>query len=281
MERLVTIATRGSTLALVQFEMVAERLRQMGIRCEKIIVKSQGELDIETPLYQQKEQGIFVRKLNDKIEEGVADAAIHSAKDIPSEISPRLTISYFSERGDPRDYFVARGNLSNFDGTVGTSSIRRKMFLSLYNRNLAFQNLRGNIETRLRKWERGQVDSLVVAKVALDRLGKTPPGEVIPEEICPPDPNQGFIAVVTSRGNWIETLFNGIQEDGPLWEASSEREVMRELNIGCNVAASIRANFSDRTIRFSYANEEKRYDFSFRGTLDGADLVKLRLLIDE
>jgi hydroxymethylbilane synthase len=279
MEGILRIATRGSRLALAQYEIISKVLAERGIKCEPIITQSHGESDYRTPLYDMKEQGIFVKRLNDMILSGAVDAAVHSAKDIPSEIDQDLNISFYSRRGDPRDFFVSRGGMDNFSGTVGSSSIRRKMFLSLYNRNLKFINIRGNVETRIRKWERGEADSIVIAKTAIDRLGLNPPGQIIPEEICPPDPNQGFIAVVTRKGSSAHEIFRAAQEEEPLWEASLERELMTKLNLGCNVAASIRAIFHDKVVRFSYANEENRFDLSFKGEPAEAELNKLRDII--
>lgn len=280
MEEKIRIATRGSSLALKQFEIVSGVLRGAGIGSEAVIVKSHGEIDASTPLYRMKEQGIFVRKLNESILNGNADAAVHSAKDIPNEIDPSLNISYYSMRGDPRDYFVSRGDIRNFAGTVGSSSVRRRTFLGLYNKKLQFIDVRGNIETRIRKWESGQTDSIVIAKTALDRLGLNPKGEILSEEVCPPDPNQGFIAVVSPKNSHFDNVLKKLQGEHTLWEASTERGLMTKLLLGCNVAVSIRAVYSERLIRFSYANEERRYDFSFLGEIPTEQLPKLRDLIE-
>lgn len=279
MEKVLKIATRGSNLALVQFDIISSILRDNGIGAEKFIVKSYGDIDSKNPLYEAKEQGIFVKRLNDKILEGEVVAAVHSAKDIPYEIDPYLEISYFSARGDVRDCFVGNDSLFNFSGTVGSSSIRRQMFLKLFNRELRFQNVRGNIETRIRKWQAGEVQSLVIAKVALDRLGLNLPGEAIPEKICPPGPNQGFIAVVTKKNSWESKFFKKIQEKKALWEASVERETVGRLELGCSSAISIRGNFRERTINFSFANEDRRYDLSFNEKIDQPRIKRMKEII--
>ena len=279
MEGIIRLATRGSRLALKQFEIISRTLESYGVKCEPFLVESHGEHDTETPLYSMSEQGIFVRKLNDKIIEGEVDAAVHSAKDLPNEIDRALSISYYSKRADPRDYFISKVPLAKFSGTVGSSSIRRKRFIGLHNGNLEFSNIRGNIDTRIRKWERGEFGSIVVAKAALDRLGLTPPGEALSEEICPPDPNQGFIAIVTEKGSKLDSTLKKIQEQEQLWEASKERELMVRLQLGCNLAASIRAVYSEKVVKFAYADEEKRYDFSFKKEIEETDVRKLRDII--
>lgn len=280
MERNLRIATRGSRLALAQFEIISKILRKVGINAEPVILKSHGEVDTVTPLYMIGERGIFVRKLNDAVLEGKADAAVHSAKDIPAELQEELRIVFFSDRGDPRDYFVGNGDFLSFKGSVGSGSIRRRMFLSLVNRNMKFIDIRGNIDTRIEKWKNGEVDSLIVAKVALDRLNIFPPGEIIPEEICPPDPNQGFIAVVAPKEGFASRIFSKIQKESSLWEAGREREIMNELNLGCDKAISIRADYPSRKVKFSYANEERRVDLVFSGDVSSGDIKKMRDAIE-
>ncbi|MEM0136656.1 MAG: hypothetical protein QXU18_15755, partial [Thermoplasmatales archaeon] len=161
MEGTLKIATRGSRLAIAQYEIIAKVLISHGVECVPVRIKSQGEHDSKTPLYKIDEQGIFVKNLNDKILEGEVDAAVHSAKDIPSEIDSELEISYYSVRADPRDYFISNRPIGNFEGTVGSSSIRRMKFLGLFNKDLKFVDMRGNIDTRIRKWTIGEVDSIV------------------------------------------------------------------------------------------------------------------------
>jgi hydroxymethylbilane synthase len=279
MEETLKIATRGSRLALKQFELVARQLEAGGLKVQPVIIKPLGERDTETPLYDMKEQGVFVRNLNDQILEGNVAAAVHSAKDIPNEIDQKLEISYFSRRADPRDFFISASPLEKFSGSVGSSSMRRKNFIHIFNSNTRFESIRGNIETRIGKWERGMVDSIVVAKAALDRLDLHPKGEVISESICPPDPNQGFIAVVTEKGSRLGDTMRRIQESEPLWEASKERNLMVRLRLGCNLAVSIRAEHPKKTIRFSYANEAERYDFTFKEKVDEPDIRKLEDII--
>lgn len=280
MQKILKVATRGSPLALMQFDLISRVLNQNGMRTESYVVKSKGDTDSKIPLYETKERGTFVKKLNDKILEGEVSAAVHSAKDIPYSIDEELEISYFSERGDPRDYFVSETSLLDFSGTVGSSSKRREAFLLLYNKRLQFQNLRGNIETRVKKWRGGEVKATVIAKVALDRLNLKLPGEVISEKICPPDPNQGFIAVVTRKGSSESKSFKKIQQNESLWEASVEREAIGKLNAGCSSAIGILGNFKRKEISISYANKETRYDFSFFNKVTEEDFERIRGVID-
>ncbi|MEL9914315.1 MAG: hydroxymethylbilane synthase [Thermoplasmatales archaeon] len=279
MERTVRLATRGSELAIAQFNIISDSLMAKGIKGEPVIVRSHGEIDVSTPLYMIGERGIFVKKLNELVLEGTVDGAVHSAKDIPTEIDDNLEISYYSKRGDPRDFFVSKYDLAQFAGTVGSSSIRRRRFLKLFNKKLQFRDIRGNINTRIEKWERREVDSLVVAKVALDRLGLSIPGSPISTDICPPDPNQGFVAVVSQKGSTISKILSSMQDPRVRWEAETEREIMKKLGLGCDVAVSVFANYDLKKIYFSYANEDSRFDLSFDETIETKDILKMRDII--
>lgn len=281
METILKVATRGSELALRQYDIISGILGSFEIECSPVVTQSHGEQDQGTPLYDMKEQGIFVKRLNSRILDGEADIAVHSAKDIPNEIDEHLNISYFSRRADPRDYFISRSPFLLFSGTVGSSSIRRRRFLSLVNRSLKFENLRGNINTRISRWEKGEFDSIVVADAAISRLGLSPPGEVLSEEICPPDPNQGFIAIVAEKGSEIDRKLRKIQDSESLWEAFRERDLMNRLNLGCSIAVSVRAVYANKVLKFSYAGEEKRFDFTFRGEIETPDVVKMRDVIEQ
>jgi hydroxymethylbilane synthase len=279
MERTLRIATRGSRLALIQSYIIGEILSNNGIKYKIIPVKSEGDKDLTKPLYEYNERGIFVKAINEEILKGNADIAVHSAKDLPFDIGEELEISYYSERGDTRDYFVSNIAMEVFSGTVGGSSIRRQNFLSIKYDKMSFKNLRGNIDTRITKWKNNEVDGLVIAKVAIDRLGLSLPGEIISESVLPPAPNQGLIAVVTRKNSEESKFFNSIRNLVSFWEGDIERKLMGKLSIGCDLAVSIRAYQEIRTIKFSFAREGKRYDLSFKNFPDSKAIREMRDII--
>lgn len=281
MEKGLKIATRGSRLALVQAYIIGELISLGGYKYRIVTVKSEGDKDLYTPLYEYGDRGLFVKAVNEEVLNGNADLAVHSAKDLPYDIGEELEISYYSERGDTRDFFVSHKSMEGFMGTVGGSSIRRISFLKVKYNNMEFKNLRGNIDTRITKWKNGDVDAMVLAKVALDRLGIDLPGEVIPEEILPPAPNQGIIAVVTRKGSPESNFFQHLQNEQSLWEGENERRLMGALSLGCNTAVSIRAYFDSRLIKFSYVNGNRRYDMTFNGYPDTSQIRKLSEIIYE
>jgi len=256
----VRIATRGSDLAILQARAISRLFTESSIESEIITTKTLGDIDHTTPIYSMNGNGVFVSSLNMAILDGEADLAVHSAKDMPSSTDSGLEIAYYSERGDPRDYFVSNVPIHDFRGTIGTSSVRRKAFISLLNTNINFTSIRGNIQTRIDKFNSGVVDATVVAKVALDRLHIEPRGYVFSEEEVPPDPNQGFIAVVSRKESPFARFLRKFQSEVSLWEASSERLIMSALGLGCDSPISIRAKFETKTVNFSTVIDKLRVD---------------------
>ncbi len=268
----VRIATRGSDLALTQSETIASLFLDSGIETSVVTTKSLGDNDRTTPLYSMAGDGVFVSSLNKAVLDGEADLAVHSAKDMPSKLDPDLEVAFYSRRGDPRDYFISSIPIRDFRGIIGTSSIRRKTFISLLNRSVKFTTIRGNIQTRIEKLHEGGVDATVVAKVALDRLGIKPPGFIFSEIELPPDPNQGFIAVISRKGSNLIDFLRKFQDEASLWEASSERLIMAELGLGCSSPVSIRATYDTRKVHFSTVVSGSRVDLD----LEFSDPVSIK-----
>ena len=169
------IATRGSRLALRQTQRVAELLSEASpaIEIETVVVSTVGDRDKKTSLQELGGQGVFVTDVQSAVLSGEADIAVHSAKDLPAKTSPGLTLASVPERADPRDALVGSfwGDLPK-GAIIATGSIRRRSHLSHLRPDLKFQDLRGNIETRLLRID--EVDAVVIAKAALDRLDLNP-----------------------------------------------------------------------------------------------------------
>ncbi|MGH9056796.1 MAG: hydroxymethylbilane synthase, partial [Acidimicrobiales bacterium] len=166
------IATRGSALARWQAEEVARRLRRgvPGLRVELVVVDTTGDRRADVPVWDMGGQGVFVKEVQAAVLEGRADAAVHSAKDLPSSTPPGLFLAAFPVRADPRDALVG----STLDAlppgaVVATGSVRRRAQLAWVRPDLTFRSLRGNIATRLDRVPPG--GAAVVAAAALDRLG--------------------------------------------------------------------------------------------------------------
>ncbi len=250
MSEKVVVGTRGSKLALAQTEKVVKRLKEAGYEVEIRIIKSTGDIMKDRPLYEFKGMGAFVRTLELALIDGEIDIAVHSYKDIPSARVEGTSIAAVLERDSPCDVFIARDGSTLEDikegAVVGTSSLRRRAQLKYYRPDLRFENLRGNVDTRLRKLRDGLYDAIVLAEAGLIRLGLAEKirYQRLPPEIFVPPANQGIIAVETRKGE--EDLVAFMNDKRTALEAEVERAVIRELGIGCAVPAGIYARYEGK-----------------------------------
>jgi hydroxymethylbilane synthase len=188
------IATRGSALARWQAERVGALL---GEPVEYVLISTTGDRDQRSDLHAIGGTGVFVKEVQQAVIDGRADLAVHSAKDLPSTTPEELLLAAVPERGDPRDALVgARLEDIPTGGRVGTGSVRRRAQLAAARPDLVFAPLRGNMETRLRKRVDERLDAVVVAVVALDRLGlRDDVSEVLNTTVLLPQAAQGALAV--------------------------------------------------------------------------------------
>jgi hydroxymethylbilane synthase len=231
------VGTRGSSLALVQSEWLAERLRAAGHQAELVRIVTEGDVRAADTV---PGEGMFVTAIATALLEGEIDVAVHSAKDVPLEEDPRLVVAAFPERADPRDALVTvsrRHTIRTLPGgsTVGTDSPRRAGFLRAGRPDVQVVPLHGNVDTRVRRLDSGEVDALVIAAAGLDRLGRA---DRIDERIdaadLPPAPGQGALAVQARRvdANVLGVLAAYDRADLRL-EVELERSVLRETGGGC------------------------------------------------
>ncbi len=231
------IGSRGSQLALWQANYIRERLEARGTECRIEIIKTTGDKILDSPLNKIGGKGLFTKEIEEALLERHIDLAVHSMKDLPTQLPRGLTVAAIPPRADPYDAIVG-GKLRNLKlgATVGTSSLRRIAQLRLIRPDLNIQSIRGNVDTRINKVERGEYDAIVLAAAGLRRLGW---GDIISEVFRPdimcPAVGQGALA--------IETL-----EEGPGFEAAAplddpwtrlpvtaERSMLSELGGGCQV----------------------------------------------
>ena len=200
----IRLGTRGSTLALAQSHWFAERLRAVGHEVELIRIVTEGDV---RPIDTEPGEGIFVAAIASALARGEIDVAVHSAKDVPLDEEAELVIAAYPERADPRDALVTRsgsGSIATLapHATVGTDSPRRAGFIRAARPDLRVVPLHGNVDTRLRRLDAGEVDSLVIACAGLDRLGR---GDRIDQRLDPnlvtPAPAQGALAIQARRSD--------------------------------------------------------------------------------
>jgi hydroxymethylbilane synthase len=194
----VRLGTRGSLLALAQSEWFAGRLREQGHEIEMVRIVTEGDV---RPVDTTPGEGIFVAAIASALSRGEIDIAVHSAKDVPLEEAPGLVIAAYPERADPRDALVTAAGGQTITtlprgATVGTDSPRRAGFLRAARGDLKIVPLHGNVDTRLRRLDSGEVDAIVIAAAGLDRLER---GDRIDQRLDPtvvtPAPAQGALAI--------------------------------------------------------------------------------------
>jgi hydroxymethylbilane synthase len=236
------IGTRGSLLAKWQAEFVRQQLFQLAdVEAEIVIIKTSGDKLSQAPLSQVGGKGIFVKELEDALFEEKVDLAVHSVKDIPTEMQPGLSFPAICKRADVRDCLVS-GNgatLANLrsGARVGTGSLRRQAQLLHLRPDLDMRDLRGNVDTRLRKVESGEYDAVVLAKAGLDRLGASHRiSEILPPEICMPAVGQGAIGVECRAGdNATSEILDKLNHPETRNAIIAERTLLGLLEGGCQV----------------------------------------------
>lgn len=242
------LGTRGSRLALVQSELVAELLRQAGHEVHLVTIVTEGDV---RPVDMSPGEGVFVTALERALVAGEIDLAVHSAKDVPLEERPELLIAAFPERADPRDALITRGGGSTIatlasGATVGTDSPRRTGFLRAARPDLRVMPLHGNVDTRLRRLDAGDVDALVIAAAGVERLGLGARIDVRldPEEVAPA-PGQGALAVqVRADDAGIVEVARSIDRGDVRFAVEVEREVLRATGGTCRAPVGALVSFT-------------------------------------
>ena len=237
--RILRIGTRGSILAKWQAESIRKQLfAATGMEAEIVIIKTSGDKMQQAPLTQIGGKGIFIKELEEALLDESIDLAVHSVKDVPTDIPSRLMFPAVCRRDDARDCLVG-STLANLrqGARVGTSSLRRQAQLKHLRPDLDLRELRGNVDTRLRKVESGEYEAVMVAKAGLDRLGLSQRiSEVLAPEVCMPAVGQGAIAVEcrlkdTEAGDLLAPLDDAETRTAII----AERALLGALHGGCQV----------------------------------------------
>jgi len=237
MSRPLLLGTRGSQLALIQSNLVADRVRAAGRDVELVRIVTEGDV---RPVDVAIGDGIFVAAIAAALRRGEIDLAVHSAKDVPLEEEAGLLIGAFPERADPRDVLVTRtggASLASLaeGAVVGTDSPRRAGFLRASRPDLRVVPLHGNVDTRLRRLDAGEVDALVLAAAGLDRLGRSDRIDARFEpEVIAPAPGQGALAIqARSADVELREILASIDEPDVRLCVESERAVLAATGGGC------------------------------------------------
>lgn len=260
----LVIASRGSQLALWQARWVEQRLVALGRECRIAVIKTTGDKITGVPLAKVGTKGLFTKEIEEALLAGEADLAVHSLKDLPTELPAGLVLAAVPEREDARDAMVGASLYGLPIGArVGTSSLRRAAQLRRLRPDLALESIRGNLDTRLRKLDEGRYDAIVLAAAGLRRLGWGERiAEVLHPEVMCPAVAQGALAV--------ETTAAGAQAVAELDHAPSraavtaERALLAALGGGCQVPVGAHAAIADGRLRL----------LGVVASPDGAELVR-------
>lgn len=285
------IGTRGSKLALYQAELVKAKLAENYplLQFTLVRVKTSGDMIRRSSVDPFTTKRVYTKEIEDALAQKEVDLAVHSAKDLAANLPPGLRLAAVLEREDPRDCLISREGkkLSGLPlgARIGTSSVRRRLQLLRIRSELVVEEIRGNVDTRIRKLEEGTVDAIVLAYAGLKRLGLTASvTEVFPEEKFYPAPGQGAI-VVETRADDPEAL----EITAPLnhresaFRVACERSFLRKLEGGCQLPCGVTTHFEEAGKKFSAAGILFSLDGSqcaeaaMKETPDDAEALGLRL----
>ena len=232
----VRIGTRRSALATAQAELVAQLLKSQGLGSEIVVITTSGDEGATASASPQGLKGLWIDRIVDALRHGEVDIAVHSAKDLPAEDDEDIVIGAVPWRAEPNDVLVLRDAADVKPGmVVGTSSIRRKAQLLAAFPGVGVTDLRGNVDTRLRKLARGEVDAAVLAAAGLFRLGIEPP-HVRPLSVqeMVPAPGQGALAIQCRTDDRItHARLNPLDHRATHLALDAERALMRRIGGGC------------------------------------------------
>jgi hydroxymethylbilane synthase len=239
-----------------QADHVANRLRNLhdGLEVEIRKIKTRGDVDREVPFGQLEGKGFFVKEIETALQAGEIDLAVHSLKDMPSELPEGLALSAILKRHDPRDAVVTGDGVDFLDlpeGTVlGTGSMRRRSQLLHARPGLRVTDVRGNVNTRLRKLSEGQFGALILALAGIERLGITDvPVRPIPVEVCLPAVGQGAVTVETRADDETTRRFVDLLNHEPTVRAvTAERAFLARLEGGCLAPATAHARLQGESV---------------------------------
>jgi hydroxymethylbilane synthase len=235
------IGSRGSQLALWQANHISALLRARGHEVEIEIIHTTGDKITDVALAKVGTKGMFTKEIEEALAAGRVDLAVHSLKDLPTELPNGFEIAAISERQDPRDAFCSRhySNINDLSqgARVGTSSLRRQAQLKAIRPDLEIHPLRGNVDTRLRKLEQGEYDAVILASAGLNRLGKTELiRQIIPAEIMCPAAGQGALGIEVREGDTATRQHLEFLDDPAARAATTcERALLNRLGGGCQV----------------------------------------------
>lgn len=257
---LLRLGTRGSELALAQSSQVAASLEAVhpNLKVELVVIKTKGDRDQNSALHKFGGKGIFTKEIEDALLNGAIELAVHSLKDLPTELAPGLALAMPPRREDPRDLLVSKVPLCDLPqgALIGTGSARRREQLRFLRPDLKFTEIRGNVGTRVRKWREGVCDATVLASAGVKRLGfeavnlKLEEAFFLSFDECLPAASQGLLGIEMRSGDEATAMFlEAIADVDAGLAFRAERAFLKELDGGCHLPAGALAIVKDTTLQ--------------------------------
>jgi hydroxymethylbilane synthase len=275
------IGSRGSQLALWQAHHISALLREQGHEVDLEIIKTTGDKITDVALAKVGTKGMFTKEIEEALAEGQIDLAVHSLKDLPTEISPGFEIAAITARENPRDVFCSCKYNSIEDlprrARVGTSSLRRQAQLKAVRPDVDIYPLRGNVDTRLRKLEAGEYDAIILAAAGLNRLGKTELiKQVISAEIMCPAAGQGALGIEIRAGDTMTRQHVSFLEDAAARATTTcERALLNQMGGGCQVPIGAFAEVRSGQLHLEAIVADPDGSKLLRESRDGTDPIQL------
>ena len=257
MKAKLTIGTRQSLLALWQSNHIAALLREKYPECEVVLKKivTKGDRILDVPLAQIGGKGLFTKEIETELADGTIDLAVHSLKDMPTVLPEGLCLTAITERANVGDAFVSN-KYTSFEelplgAVIGTSSLRRKAQLLAARPDLQIMDLRGNVDTRLRKLDEGLYDAIILAAAGLERLGH---GDritaLIPPDVCLPAVGQGALAIeARTADDEVRSMLEFLNNLPTKQSTDAERAFLGLLDGGCQVPIGVHADVAGEQIK--------------------------------
>jgi hydroxymethylbilane synthase len=267
------LGTRGSKLALTQTEMVVKELKSLYPECEfaVTIIKTTGDTVWDKPLHTIGEKGLFVKEIEEALQRGDIDLAVHSMKDLPTGLPAGLVIGAVLRREDPRDVLMSRTPLRFMElkpgARIGTNSLRRKSQILNCHRSVEIVPIRGNVDTRLRKMETLDLDGIILAFAGVKRLGyESSVKDILSLDTMAPPSGQGAIGIESRDGSEVLDFLKPLDNARSHHEVDIERMLQTMIGGGCSVPLGINAVIEgeELTLRATYGDE------------DGVSLIKVK-----
>jgi len=239
----IVIGSRGSKLALTQANLIKSQLEEANEEIEFAIeiIKTTGDKITDVPLAKIGNIGLFTKELENALLDETVDLVVHSAKDMPTAIPDGLEIGAVTKREDPHDTLISRDNKSLRDlpqnSRIGTSSLRRRAQILAYRPDIKIVDLRGNLDTRLKKLDSGDFDAIIAARAGLIRLGQADKAsEIIPYDVMLPAVGQGALCIeVRENDQKVKNLIRILIDYNSMFEVKAERALLARLQGGCQV----------------------------------------------